>query len=345
MKAQIVGFAVALATAAVAAGGAARANDSTAGLAAGGLVLTKSADIEMRSEDLYISEKLVRVRYSFVNDAPNDVTVTVAFPLPDIDINGYDDTVDIPVDNATNFLGFTTLVNGTPVKMQVEQKALVDGKDFTAVLEKYHVPLAAQLQSTSDFVAKLPRAAQDELVKDGLASADEFDNHDGKGMQRQVVAHWTVRTTFYWTQTFPAGRPLAVEHRYTPSVGGFVSTDLIDPSNGSDADEVNLAKAERKDYCVDDNIVATVSAAFKAHPNTLPWHDEYIAYVLTTGANWKLPIGDFRMTIDKGKAANLVSFCGTGVVKTGPTTFQVHYTHFTPTADVKVLVLLPQDAN
>jgi hypothetical protein len=76
--------------------GAAHANDSTAGLAAGGLVLTKSADIEMRSEDLYISEKLVRVRYSFVNSSPKDLTVTVAFPLPDIDINGYDDNVDVP---------------------------------------------------------------------------------------------------------------------------------------------------------------------------------------------------------------------------------------------------------
>ena len=33
------------------------ANDSTAELATGGLVFTKTADIEMRSEDLSISEK------------------------------------------------------------------------------------------------------------------------------------------------------------------------------------------------------------------------------------------------------------------------------------------------
>ena len=87
--------------------------------------------------------------------------------------------------------------------------------------------------------------------------------------------------------------------------------------------------------------MSTVGAAFKAHPNALPYHDEYVDYVLVTGANWKLPIGDFRMTIDKGHAANLVSFCGAGVTKTGPTTFQVHYTNFTPTSDVKVLVLVP----
>jgi len=148
MKAQIASpVAVALTLIAVPVGPA-RANDSTAannstaGLAAGGLVLTKSADIEMKSEDLYISEKLVRVRYSFVNTSPKDLTVTVAFPLPDIDANGHDDNMDVPVESATNFLGFTTMVDGKLVKMQVEQKALVDGVDCTAVLLKHHVPLA-----------------------------------------------------------------------------------------------------------------------------------------------------------------------------------------------------------
>lgn len=320
----------------------ARANDSTAGLAAGGLVLTKSADIEMRSEDLYISKEAVRVAYSFVNTSPKDLTVTVAFPLPDIDINGYDDNIDLPVESATDFLGFTTLVEGKPVKMQVEQKALVNGVDYTAVLKTHHVPLAAQLQATADAVGRLPRAAQDELVKDGLASADSYDDGTGHGVQRHVVVHWTVKTTFYWTQTFPAGRPLAVEHRYTPSVGSFVSTNLIDPSNGADADEAKAAADERRTYCVDDNLFSTVAASFAGHPNALPYYDNYIDYVLVTGANWKLPIGDFRMTIDKGSPANLVSFCGKGVVKTGPTTFEVHYANFTPTSDVKVLLLIPR---
>jgi hypothetical protein len=49
--------------------------------------------------------------------------------------------------------------------------------------------------------------------------------------------------------------------------------------------------------------------------------------------------GDFTMTLDKGSANNLVSFCGTNVQKTGATTFRVHYTNFTPTTDVHVLIL------
>ena len=312
------------------------ANDSTAGLAAGGLVLTKSADIEMQSEDLSISDKQVKVRYSFLNTSSKDLTVTVAFPLPDIDANGYDDNMDVPVDSATNFLGFVTLVDGQPVKMQVEQKALVDGVDRTAVLLKYHVPLAPEIEATGNAVNALPAAAQAELTKDGLISLDSFDDGTGHGVQSHATAHWTVKTTFYWTQTFPAGRPLTVEHSYIPSVGSFVSTNLVDANGAADPNS-----AERKTYCVDDDLLTTVAAGFKDRPNDLPYHDEYIDYVLVTGANWKLPIGDFRMTIDKGAAANLVSFCGTGVVKTGPTTFQVHYTNFTPKADVKVLILVP----
>jgi hypothetical protein len=300
-------------------------------------VLTKSADIEMQSEDLSISDKQVKVRYSFLNASPKDLTVTVAFPLPDIDANGYDDNIDVPVDSGDNFLGFATLVDGQPVKMQVEQKALVGGVDRTAVLQKYRVPLSPVLDATGAAVNALSVAAQDELTKDGLVSVDVFDDGTGHGMQRHVTAHWTVKTTFYWTQTFPAGRPLIVEHSYTPSVGSFVSTRLVDANGGADPNS-----AERKTYCVDDDLLSTVAAGFKGHPNDLPYHDEYLDYVLVTGANWKLPIGDFRMTIDKGSPSNLVSFCGAGVVKTGPTTFQVHYANFTPTADVKVLILVPE---
>ncbi len=40
-------------------------NDSTAELAAGGLVFTKSEDIEMLSKDLFISMKEIKVKYHF----------------------------------------------------------------------------------------------------------------------------------------------------------------------------------------------------------------------------------------------------------------------------------------
>src|SRR4051812_9130632 len=120
------------------------ANDTTAELAAGGLVLTKSDSIEMRSEDLFISQEAVRVRYVFANTSAKDVTVRVAFPMPDIGGPGFfQSDVAIPINTPANILGFTTKVDGKPVAAQGEQKAIAsDGVDRTAWLVANHVPLA-----------------------------------------------------------------------------------------------------------------------------------------------------------------------------------------------------------
>ena len=67
--------------------GAALANDTTAERAAGGLVFKQTADIDMVSEDLYVSVDRIRVAYVFRNRRPQDITVTVAFPMPDRDLS------------------------------------------------------------------------------------------------------------------------------------------------------------------------------------------------------------------------------------------------------------------
>src|SRR4051812_12411180 len=64
----------------------AAAHDSTAGDDAGGLVLTRTADIDMVSEDLFVSADEVRVRYVFRNRSAKTVRTTVAFPMPDRDL-------------------------------------------------------------------------------------------------------------------------------------------------------------------------------------------------------------------------------------------------------------------
>jgi hypothetical protein len=316
--------------------GPAGANDSTAELAAGGLVLTKSAAIEMRSEDLYISAKQVRVRYHFANTSAHDVTVTVAFPMPDITTEGYDDMLAIPTQNPTNFLAFTTTVDGQPVKAQLERKAIKNGVDRTALLRSLNVPLAPHLASTNRMLDALPQARKDELVKLGLAVVDDYDD-TGKGMVHHLDATWTLKTTFFWSQTFPAGRDVVVEHKYKPAVGESAGTQWGSTYFAKDAD---YAKA-RAHYCVDDDFIATAARARGPQDLSPPLNEQRIEYILTTGANWKTPIGDFHMTIDKGEPANLVSFCGEGVVKTSPTTFEVHYRNYTPVREVSVVILKP----
>jgi hypothetical protein len=310
------------------------ANDSTAELTTGGLMLAKNADIEMRSEDLAISEKEISVRYRFFNHAASDQTVTVAFPMPEVTLEDRD--IDIPARNTANFLDFHTIADGREVRAQYEEKAVLDGAVISARLKALGVPLAVQNEATSKALDALPRARQDELEKLGFVTG--YEEGDGKVMVHRVTPKWTFQSTFYWNQTFPAGREIAIEHRYAPSVGEAVGSML----NSTPIDAAGLHEYEAL-YCIDKDFLAGLKTALgKPDANGQPgrpFYEKRIAYVLKTAANWARPIGEFRLTVDKGAQDSLVSFCAEGVKKIGPTLFEVSYENFTPTRDLHILIL------
>ena len=64
------------------------ANDTMATIGAGGLQFQKTDDIRMEREDLYLGLQEVRVSYVFRNLTDHDVRMTVAFPMPDVDVLG-----------------------------------------------------------------------------------------------------------------------------------------------------------------------------------------------------------------------------------------------------------------
>ena len=135
----------------------ARANDSTAELSTGGLIFVHNPDVEMRSEDLFISAREVHVRYRFFNSSPRDVTVLVAFPMPEIQVDGPDENVSVPTEDPENFLAFTTTVNGKPVATKVEQRVIAVGLDRTQLLRSLGIPLAPHLAATNEALDRLPR--------------------------------------------------------------------------------------------------------------------------------------------------------------------------------------------
>jgi Domain of unknown function (DUF4424) len=313
----------------------ARANDSTAELATGGLKFVTTPDIEMQSENLHISPREIKVRYGFFNTSTKPVTTLVAFPMPDIVVNGPDDNVAYPTDDPENILGFHTTVAGKPVVAKLEQKVFAAGVDRTDLLRRLGIPLAPQAPATNEALDKLPPAKWGELIKLGLADVDEYD--DGHGMQKHLEARWTLKSTYYWEQTFPPRAELVIEHSYQPSVGASVMTSL-----GQDWARKNgrYPDYETK-YCTDRDFVSTVEGATKAAAKTqsIAYTEQRIDYVLSTGANWDGPIKDFRLVVDKDNPTNLVSFCGEGVKKISPTQFEMRKTDFTPTEDLNVLIL------
>lgn len=315
---------------------ASHANDSTAELAAGGLVLSRSDVIEMAREDLFISKEAVRVDYVFRNRSDVDVSSIVAFPMPPIEANPYQN-VSIPLDAGDDFLGFTVSVNGKPVDPALEQRAFAVGIDVTADLVARGIPLFPHGGAAEAALARLPRDVVADWLGRGIVIVEEYD--DGSGPKRVVTPFWRLTSTYWWRMTFPAGADVAVSHRYSPSVGGSAGLNFF--SNGGFQGATYADYKER--YCLDEGFERAVIKAAKAASDGYPHlYETRLSYILKTGGNWASgTIGEFRLTIDKGDPRNIVSFCGTGVRKTGATTFEMRATGYYPDRDVEILILEP----
>jgi hypothetical protein len=302
------------------------ANDSTAETAAGGLVLTQSDSIDMLSEDLYVSSDEIRVHYVFRNQSAEDVRTLVAFPMPIHDLAiERDGDVAFPSD-------FTTRVDGAEVPMQVERRASVDGRDITQLLEEAGVSLSSDVPAWDfgDLLDALPEEAQQRLIE---ADAVEVLEHRGA---RHLQPMWQVSENWYWQQLFPAGEDIVVEHSYHPGTGGSVDTGLIfDGFAESERGQAMIA-----DYCIDADFLAGVER-MRSSGRYLAIGERVLTYILTTGANWRAPIGDFRLVVDKGEPENLVSFCAEGVRKIAPTQFEARHRNWRPDRDLRVLILVP----
>ena len=314
----------------------ASANDSSAYLATGGLVMARNDAVEMRSEDLFVSTAEIRVTYHFFNRTNEDVTTLVAFPLPDIRAPSEEDNFVIPVPDADrNFLAFETKVNGQPVAMQVEQRAETLGVDRTAWLESLGLPLAPHDPALPNLLAKLPVETRRELYENGMI--DDPGIGPTLPYSAGIQPRWMARTTYYWKQTFPAGREIVIEHRYQPSVGGSVQTSIGEPFE-SPQDKRDYADR----FCVDDGFTRAVkNARARAGSDSFILSEARLEYVLVTGANWSGPIGRFTLTVDKGAPENLTSFCMDGVKKIAPTQFRVEKTDFWPERNLQILILEP----
>ncbi len=310
------------------------ANDSTAELGTGGLILARTDAIAMRKEDLFISEDEVRVDYVFHNQTDKDVETVVAFPMPDIDGNPYSMPA-IPNDPDANFLGFSVEIDGTPVAAALEQRAFAAGLDVTGDLVAQGVPLYPNGEAALAALAKVPEAIATDWIDRGIVIIDEYD--DGSGWKKVRSPFWRLQSAYWWKSRFPANTDVAVSHRYKPSVGSSVGLNfLTDGKPGGDSYEAYKAK-----YCIDSAFERAVMKAAAAGTDGQPaLYESRISYVLTTGGNWANgSIGDFRLTIDKDDPTALVSFCGSGVKKTGPTTFEMSAKDFYPQRDIDILLV------
>lgn len=326
LTAAVLGFACVFAT-------SARANDSTAEIALGGLTFTKSDAISMDSEDLYISRDRVRVKYRFTNTTDAPIDALVAFPLPEIPPGTIEDET-IYWGDPVSGLKFTTSVDGQPLALQLVEQAFFKGRDIGARLSSLRIPLNRFSESFDAAINRLPKAEREHLLSDGLIRDNGVSDHP------IWMGLWSLCTTLTRQQTFPARKTVPVEHEYTPMAGGSVGGGL-DPQLRTQAELRADFITKRRKYCIDDNWLVSFDRKLRSQTKEeAPRYSEvWLGYVLKTGANWKGPIGDFRLVIDKGNPDSLVSFCAEGVTKISATQFEVRHTNFTPTNDLDILII------
>jgi hypothetical protein len=315
------------------------ANDTTAELAAGGLQFTRTDSISMEEETLYISPKQVRVDYVFRNTSDKAVDTYVAFPMPDIE-GSPESNVDAGDSASDNFLGFSVTQDGADITPNLQQRAYSGDIDMTEVIAAAKVPMNPLSDQAREALLTLPQETIDDWQTRGLILASVYD--DGSGEKKEYVPLWTLKSAYWWKTSFPIGQEIHVSHTYRPSVGGTVATTFLNEDNQPKGEQ--YAEYLKK-YCIDDSFVRLARKSNEdmnaGRPSLV---ENWLSYVLTTGANWFGPIKKFKLIVDKGAEDNFVSFCGEGVKKTGPTTFEMTATDFYPEKDLDILLLVPTGA-
>lgn len=314
------------------------ANDTMAELKTGGITYVETLDVTMEEEDLFISPAEVRVNYVFANDTDRDIHTVVAFPMPEV-TGGPEQNIAVYDPNSDNMLGFTVSQDGKSITPELQQRATANGVDITGDLIAHKIPLLPLSEATNKALNALADDVRQDFFDRGIAMDSSYDG--GEGMQRDTSALWTMSSVYWWRTTFPAHSRIKVAHTYKPSVGGTVATTYLD--------ENNEGKGERyeeyvKRFCIDDAMVKIARQSNEAMASGKPYFMEnWISYVLKTGANWGGTIKKFKLTVDKGRPENYVSFCGTGVKKVGPTSFEMTAEDFFPEKDLDILLLAKVD--
>lgn len=324
------------------------ANDSSAAIGLGGLELTHNDAISMDSEDLFLSRQLVTVKYRFTNTSSKDVETLVSFPLPPLPggIEGFIESASVY--DWRKQLEFKTLVDGKPVELGYHEVVSItekpDVKNVEARLKKLGWPIHywEDYDFVEKYIDKLSDVEKDKLISDGLLAREPDSGY--------VSPNWQVQAHVTRKQVFPAGKSIMVEHSYKPISGGSVG-GMLTPDYRKDSDYFAEYKAN---YCIDDNFLKGFDKRFYAEKKKakargddygVAYTEHWLDYVLKSGANWKGPIKDFRLVVEKEKPDNLLSFCMTGVKKISPTRFEVRKTNFEPTRDIQILIAEFYDPN
>ncbi|WP_460450329.1 DUF4424 family protein [Alsobacter sp. SYSU BS001988] len=289
--------------------------------------------IRLDAADIAIGPEAVVARYRLVNHSEAAVSVTLAFPMPNLDFSDPDVSLAIPGPDPLNFLGLTARIDGKPADVRFSQSAQLNGRDVTATLRQSGLALAPVGPFQAQLAA-MPQPLRDKLTDGGVLAILGADVQGAP----IYAPKWTVRTLATRRLAFAPGQAMDVEIRHRTSLGASPDTMLRNPLRDAPglSAEVHRYKAE---YCIDDAFFAALDRMTTAgDANVSGLRERRILYALE-GAAAAGPIKDFRLVVDKGRPDRLVSFCLDNLKRISPTRFEMRATDYRPTRGLKVLLI------
>lgn len=275
----------------------------------------------------------------------------VAFPIPPYTEDWAEQDV-----KEQSFTSFHLWINGAPASFQTEAKAVVKGRDVTALLkaDKIDIPTFGHLEEQAPLMPdldRLPKQEQERLEKLGVVTL-------GDGNE----ANWTVHLQYHWTQTFAAHSTVHIRHEYSPAIGFqpiqlaafqklLAAGDNSKSSPHSD-DEAEYDAQVLKSFCTDPSFLHGAIHSIQLQPAISGYYvsSSWVDFILTSANTWKKPIEDFTLIVERGKPVDgygkpvpgvrrTISFCSpqqTAVTRLDGDRFRVHLTDFIPRSELHI---------
>ena len=290
------------------------------GSAMGGIQFRKESRISMEKERLTISKWKVTAEYKFLNNTDKDITIGLAFPVPDATCNsGYALGKESILNSSVSF---HVWADGKELHYSTEVKAL--DRDGHREYTNFVKGVGADIASCS-----IPATLSHEDGQKLVASRTGYYVLDNPAAA--VMAQWTIREKYYWSETFPAHRPVFLKNEYKPFSGWltlYIGKQF--PAGVDDDSWGGLSLAERTDSCLGPRIIKKLTDL------TDTMNFSFVKYILMTANTWNGPIKDFELIVEKPPGIS-VSFCWDGPVeRLDKSHFRAAAHNFTPKRNLEI---------
>jgi hypothetical protein len=309
-------------------------SESLIELPTGGIAFSKLSDpasFALESENIVITPTNVAISYAIANKGPAPLEMMLELHFPDLDFSDPDAQYAIPGSDPVNFLGASLQIDGKPASFAFTQKALLDGKDVTAVLRQSKIALAP-VGAFQNELAATPQALREKLASQGLI-VESGVSVDGKPL---FFPSWTVTTNATRKAIVPPMGVAKIDLNYLSSLGASPDTVLRKALREQKGLESEV-KAKRATYCVDDGFLGGL--------DKLAGADEANAGGVSEMRIWlkmnptAAPAAHFKLVVDKAKDRRIVSFCQNNLKKASATSFEMRSDNFTPPPELRVLLI------